>query len=399
LKYLVAAFGAACALSALPALAQAPAPSPSPSPAVSASPAATPDPAPTKAWVPSGFAAVQIPNVYGANSFLFTNGTSSRTFETLNQQPMFNALNVQAVRSGLIGGKVELEAGTNANVIASYPENIDSFDVTQLYASYNPGPFSLIVGKFATLAGAEVIEDPNNVNISRSILFGFAVPFTHTGARLSYSPTSKFSIIGGVDNGWDNLKGNGTGAKTAEYGIAYNGPAISITAQGYSGTERISNVAWDEPVGPSLGHRSLIDVVGTLKATPSLTFVGNFDRGQQENAPILLGDGTQETNALNQLVFGTDTWTGIAGYGTYQITPRWVASLRGETFIDSGGYRTGFDQHWRETTLTFGYAPSSSLLFRIEGRADASNQAVWTDADGKLRNTLQSVALQAIVKF
>jgi hypothetical protein len=397
LKYLVAAFGAACVLSALPAFAQTGPPSPSPSAAPSV--AAAPDPAPTKAWVPSGFAAVQFPNVYGANSFSFSNGTSSRTFETANQQPMFNALNLQLVRNGVIGGKVELEAGSNANVIASYPQHIDSFDVTQLYASYNPGPFSLIVGKFATLAGAEVIEDPNNANISRSILFGYAVPFTHTGARLSYAPTSKFTIISGVDNGWDNLKGNGTGAKTAEYGIAYNGPVIQITAQGYSGTERISNVTWDQPVGPSLGHRSLIDVVGTLRATSNLTFVGNFDHGQQDNAPILFGDGTQQTNALSELVFGTDTWTGVAGYATYQITPRWATSLRAESFIDSGGYRTGYDQHWREATLTLAYAPSPSLLFRIEGRADVSNQAVWVGSDGALRNTLQSVALQGIVKF
>jgi hypothetical protein len=351
--------------------------------------------------VPSGFAATSYNSLFKANSFNFSNGTPSRTFDNLNRQLMFNALNVQLIKNGLIGGKVELEAGTNANVIASYPWKTDSFDVEQLYASYNPGRLSLIVGKFVTLAGAEVIDDPLNTNISRSILFGFAIPFTHTGARLTYSPSSMFSIIGGVNNGWDNLKGNGTGAKTAEYGVAYNGTVFQVTAQGYSGTERISNLGWTagDPIGSLLGHRSVIDVVGTFKATPSLTFVGNFDHGQQTNAPILGGSGLPTTNLLAMPLFGTDTWTGVAGYGTYQITPRWVASLRGETFIDSGGYKTGFDQHWREATLTLGYAPSSSLLLRIEGRADVSNQAVWTNANGTLRNTLQSIAGQAIVKF
>jgi Putative beta-barrel porin-2, OmpL-like. bbp2 len=340
-------------------------------------------------------------NVYGANSLLFTNGTSSRTFETVNQQPMFNALNVQLVKNGTIGGIVELEAGSNANVIASYPENIDSFDVTQLYVSYNPGPLSLIVGKFETLAGAEVIEDPLNTNISRSLLFGFGGPGSHTGARLTYAPSSTFSIIGGVDNGWDNLKGNGTGAKTAEYGIAYKGTVFQVAAQGYSGTERINNLAWSagDPALSRLGHRSLIDAVITYNATPKLTFVGNVDHGQQDNAPILGGNGVQTTDSFGAPLFGTDTWTGVAGYATYRFTPRWYGSLRGETFTDSGGYRTGFDQHWREATLTIGYALSPSLLFRLEGRADVSNRAVWTNANGALRNTLRSAEAQAIVKF
>lgn len=131
----------------------------------------------------------------------------------------------------------------------------------------------------------------------------------------------------------------------------------------------------------------------TYHATPKLTLVVNGDRGQQQNAPLLDGAGTP-TGAV-----GTASWGGTAGYLTYQLSPRLSASLRGETFSDGGGYRTGFDQHWHEGTLTFAYAPSSSLLFRLEGRADGSNLPVWTDASGNARSSQQSVALQAIVKF
>jgi hypothetical protein len=350
-------------------------------------------------WQPSGFAAVQFPNVYGANSFLFSNGTNSRTFETANQQPIFNAVNVQLVKNGAIGGKVELTAGSNANVIASYPWNVDSFDVTQLYASFSSGQFTLIGGKFETLAGAEVIEDPNNVNISRSILFGFAVPFTHTGARLTFSPTSQFSIIGGVNNGWDNLKGNGSGLGTVEYGIAYNGPVFSITAQGYSGIERISNIAWSTTGDSPTGYRGLIDVVGTYHITPKMTFVANYDHGQQLNTPLLDGTGATELDPFGAPLSGTATWDGAAGYLTYQFSPHWVASARAETFQDFGGYRTGFTQNWREATLTVGYWFSPQLLLRVEGRGDVSNQPVWTSSSAQLRNSLQSVEAQALVKF
>jgi hypothetical protein len=391
LKYLAAAFSAACVAGALPALAQTAAPLPSPVPAAATaapSPAASIPPSP-RAWVPSGFAATSF-TAFSNRTPAFASGGSSRTFDTVDRQPMLNALNVQLQKNGALSGKLELTAGTNADVIASYPDVVgDAFDVTQAYLAYTGGPLTLQAGKFATLAGAEVIEDPSDANVSRSILFGFAVPFTHTGARLTYAPTPLFSAIAGINNGWDDLKGNGTGAHTGEFGLAYNGSALSVTAQAYTGTERITNV----PFSDATGHRTLLDAVATYHATPKLTFVVNGDRGQQQNAPLLDGAGAP-TGAV-----GTASWGGAAGYLTYQLTSRLSAALRGETFSDGGGYRTGFDQHWHEGTLTFAYAPSGSLLFRLEGRADGSNLPVWVDAGGGARSSLRSIAAQAIVKF
>jgi Putative beta-barrel porin-2, OmpL-like. bbp2 len=400
LKYLVAAFTAACAFGAVPALAQTVSPTPSPSAPPATKPAAAAPPVPAasaapspsaspRAWVPSGFAATSF-TAFSNHTPAFANGASSRTFDNLDRQPLLNALNVQLQKNGTLGGKLELTAGTNADVIASYPDLTgDAFDVTQAYLSYTGGPLTLQAGKFATLAGAEVIEDPANLNVSRSVLFGFAVPFTHTGARLTYAPTSLFSAIVGINNGWDNLKGNGTGAHTGEFGLAYNGSALTVTAQAYTGTERITNV----PFADTTGHRTLFDAVATYHATPKLTFVVNGDRGQQENVPLL--DGTGAPTGL----VGTASWGGAAGYVSYQLTPRFSAALRGELFSDGGGYRTGFDQHLREGTLTLAYAPSSALLFRLEGRADRSNLPVYSAGPGLGNVGVQSIGAQAIVKF
>jgi hypothetical protein len=397
LKTLVAALTAACALCGIPALAQTSlTPAAGASPGASAAPSASPSPSPTpRAWQASGYAAssYNASSHPGGSGFVFTNGVASRTFDTLDRSPMLNAVNVQLVKTGTLGGKIELTAGTNADVIASYPTaNNNAFDVTQAYLSYTGGPITLIGGKFATLAGAEVIEDPADANVSRSILFGFAIPFTHTGARLTYAPSPLWSFVAGVNNGWDNTKGNGTGAKTAEAGIAYNGSVVSFTAQGYSGTERISNTAWTFFPATPLGHRSVLDVVGTWHATPKLAFVANFDSGRQENVPLVDGTGTFTS-------FGTATWNGLAGYATYQLSSKLSAALRSETFGDAGGYRSGFDQRWRETTLTFAYAPSAPLVLRLEGRADTSNRTPWADSAGILRKSLQSVAAQVLVKF
>lgn len=383
MKTLVAVLTAASALCTAPATAQIP-------------PAASPSPSPTpRAWQASGYVAASYnaSSHPGGSGFLFANGAASRVFETVDRQPMLNAVNVQLAKTGTLGGKLELTAGRNADVIASYPTaNGNAFDVTQAYLSYTGGPFTLIGGKFTTLAGAEVIEDPSNANVSRSILFGFAIPFTHTGARLTYAPSPLWSFVAGANNGWDNTKGNGTGAKTAELGIAYNGSVLSVAAQGYSGTERISNAAWTADPATPLGHRSLLDAVVTWHATPKLAFQANADSGRQENVALVNGNGLFTG-------FGTASWNGVAGYATYQLTAKLSAALRSETFGDAGGYRTGFDQRWRETTLTFAYAPSAPVVLRLEGRTDSSSRAVWADAAGILRNTLQSAAAQVLVKF
>jgi putative OmpL-like beta-barrel porin-2 len=408
LRTFIAALTAACALGTVPVSAQTPPaaspafPSPLPAPSLSPSPSPSPTPRP---WAASGFAAAS----YNASSlgngtagFSFANGAPSRVFDTISRQPMLNAINVQLQKNGPVFGKLELTAGTNANVIASYPYANNpnplqtAFDVTQLYVGYTSGAFALQAGKFETLAGAEVIEDPANANVSRSILFGYAVPFTHTGARLTYTVNPTVSLIAGVNNGWDNLKGPG-GPKTAELGIAYTGSVVSVTAQGYSGMERYSNAMWSATGDSPAGHRALIDVVATVHATPKLTFVGNFDSGRQTAVPLVDSTGAFVPGLPGGL--GTATWNGVAGYAQYQLTPKLSAALRSETFNDNGGYRTGYDQRWRETTLTFAYAPSAPVVFRVEGRADKTNRTNFADSGAFLHDGMQSIAAQVLVKF
>ncbi|MFA6321096.1 MAG: outer membrane beta-barrel protein, partial [Candidatus Omnitrophota bacterium] len=99
-----------------------------------------------------------------------------------------------------VGFRVDLDFGEDSQQIHSlglYGNTNDVFDLQQAYAQIM-FPFllpymdtlSFKVGKFATLAGAEVIESINNWNFSRSFLFGYAIPFTHTGVRAYYKPSA-----------------------------------------------------------------------------------------------------------------------------------------------------------------------------------------------------------------
>ena len=55
--------------------------------------------------------------------------------------------------------------------------------IQQAYVSLLTGKVQWDVGKFVTPIGTEVIESQDNWNYTRSILFGYAIPFYHVGVR------------------------------------------------------------------------------------------------------------------------------------------------------------------------------------------------------------------------
>jgi hypothetical protein len=336
---------------------------------------------------------------------------NGRVFDTLNNQIQFHNFNLQAAYNGPIGGKIEASFGDDANVINSYPKNTfapgTEIDITQAYVQGISGQFTGIVGKFETLAGAEVIESPSDLEFSRSILFGYAVPFTHTGGRLTWAMNGNLSFIAGLNRGWDTTGTEShspfayvdTSSLTVEGGAAWNpSKAFSWTLQGYTGqVEEGSAVAFPTfpvnytPLAPGRPNRSLVDTVLTLHATPAITLTLNGDAGQQTNSVVFNGTGMP-------FGYGTGTWSGVAGYANYAINSVWSATIRAEYFGDFGGLRTGISQRWAESTATLQYAPNSNVIVRGEIRGDKSNQLYFAGANG-FYYTNSQFGIETIVKW
>jgi Putative beta-barrel porin-2, OmpL-like. bbp2 len=395
-------------------------------PAPSASPTASPPPhlLQVSGYADAGYTSASIASAVGSPGGSFITG---RVFDDLNQQIQFHNFNVQVAYNGPIGGKIETILGDDANVTNSWPKSQLSgapslnptqtvltgpdFDITQAYLSLTSGEFTGIVGKFETLAGAEVIESPSDLNFSRSILFGFAVPFTHTGGRLTWAMNSNVSFVAGLNKGWDtvyalnapqnNFLGappfNDTNSLTIEGGAIWNpSKALSLTLDGYTGqVEEGFNVAVPGlfVVNPARPVKSLIDAVITWHATSALTFVLNSDNGLQTNSNILNGPGTAIVG------YGTGTWSGMAGYASYAINSAWTATLRGEYFGDYGGLRTGLSMRWAEGTATLAYAPNSNIILRGEVRGDRTNQPYFIGLNGNRYYSNAQFGIEAIVKW
>ncbi len=333
---------------------------------------------------------------YLSGTGIFTSGTADRVFDT--EPNSFNlhqaALTIDYQPKEGFGALVNLTAGRDARVIASAGEATSNFDVTQAFAQYAHGPLTVIGGKFVTLAGAEVINSTQDTNYSRSILFGYAIPFSHTGVRLTYAASDQLSLIVGVNNGWDQLQDQNK-QKTAELGVSFvPNKLFSLAVQGYSGVEQLAAGAF---IGAGThGVRDLIDAVATYNATSQLTFILNVDWGSQEN--------------FTSLVNGTSIkaqWDGVAAYVNYQANDQWRLSVRAEYFDDKDGYRTGVIQKWKEGTLTLAYLPAKFIELRGEVRYDKSDSGAFVKDSTFLGGTpgagvsdnQTSVGVEAVYRF
>ncbi|HUX74692.1 MAG TPA: outer membrane beta-barrel protein [Steroidobacteraceae bacterium] len=338
---------------------------------------------------------------YQSGAGVFSSGTPDRVFDTRVDSFTLHQASVTVAKQPKDGwgALVNLTAGQDAEVIKSYPVTGGSnFDVTQAFVQYATGPLTLMLGKFVTLSGAEVIAPTGDTNFSRSILFGYAIPFTHTGFRASYAINDQWSLVLGVNNGWDQIS-DANKQKTLEYGVTYAPiKTFSVTVDGYAGKEPLGFV--NNSPTTAQGQRFLVDVVATWNATGKLTFIANYDNGRQKDDTA--GAAVTEYK-----------WDGVAGYANYQFTDQWQVSLRGEYFDDKNGYRTGVvdpvsgnGQKWKEATVTLNYTPTANVVVRFEGRYDTSNihDAFVKSVDASnqpasFADNIDSLAVEALYKF
>jgi hypothetical protein len=374
--------------------AEAPVPEPEPTPEVVATTTeseateevAVSEEAPAPAWYDSvlvnGFASVAYSRNAGSPG---DQANHLRVFDTdddtINVDVIEVVVQKPAAAPGEAGFRVDLVAGSTipgATASAGLFRDADGvsgdFDLQQAVVSYigkvGDG-LRLDVGKFVTHSGYELIEgyDGYNDQYSRSFLFGYAIPFTHTGAKLSYPLSPKVTGMLMVANGWDVVKDNNGGKTIGGQLIATVGPAT-----GY-----LNYCGGPEQAGNDSNWRHLLDVVAVVKATDVITLGVNGDLGY-------------ETDALPT---GSATWAGAALYARWDATPVFALAARGELFDDKDGARTGTAQTVIEGTISPSVKLGKNLVLRGDLRVDRSDSQVFMTEDSTSSHQL-TVALNAI---
>jgi len=356
---------------------------------------------------------------------LRTFDTDSNGFNVHYANLNFSRLPTEA---GQAGFRFDIAMGTDQRIFGAQDNTANplernaqfkDIELEQAYIEYIAGVgngITLDFGKMVTMHGAEVIRAYDDINSSRSFLFGFAIPFTHTGVRASYdvfkgevknNNSGKWTIQGNVVNGWDNIQDQNN-AKTfcltnnwqankwinwslnvmygdeqfsderARFAAATAPDSLLAPAQGFDPTDPTtpgidSTVTGRNWGSHDKGGRLLVDTVFALTPWEKWTFVINGDYAYESAVPSYSG---------LPVVPRSRRWYGAAGYAKYQFLKKWYIANRTEYFNDPQGVRTGRRQALWETTLTFDWAIAEPFHMRFEYRHDHSNVNAFSDDKG-----------------
>ncbi|HVT88037.1 MAG TPA: porin [Tepidisphaeraceae bacterium] len=296
---------------------------------------------------------------------------------TLNQVDVFVEKTVDASKGKFdIGGRMEWIWGGDARLIHANglfdhyglgdgPD--EQFDLNQLYIQLAVpvgSGLTVTAGKFVTLLGYEYINPTLNPFYSHSYLFGFAIPFTHTGIIGKYNVSDKLAITAGITRGWEqSLEDNNGCSIDVIWQVAYTlDDKTSISVTGITGPEEAND---------SDHYRTVIDGIITYKASDNLTLAANGDYGWEADAA---NDG------------GDAKWCGLALYAGYTIDSHFTLNGRVEYFNDEDGAR-GLDSTVYEATIGLAIKPmpndqwGQGLIIRPELRWDHANHDLYNDGD------------------
>ncbi len=296
-----------------------------------------------------------------------------RVFDEDGFQLTQGNIHIDRTVDGGVGFVTDLNFGQVANALsgATHYSNVFGvggqwFDPTQYYLTYTApigSGIALQAGRFVTLLGAETINTYSNLNFneSKGIIFGFGIPFTHTGVRGTYAFNDYLSFTGGLNNGWDDPAAFNNGGPNYEGEIALNNKEKTVSLL-------INGIYGPNLLGKSNSNLGAIDPVATWKPwfCPKMTLQSEYVYAS-ETGPVVNGHSA--------------SWTGVAGYLVYDWTDQFETATRGEMFQDKDGARTGSAQTLWEITQTLSYkVPAvTGLLARLEYRHDNSSQDVFTN--------------------
>ncbi len=230
------------------------------------------------------------------------------------------------------------------------------------------------VGKFVTHMGYEVIESKDNWNYSRSLLFAWAIPYYHTGLRLTYPFADNFSVAVHVVNGWNSLLDNNAEKSLGVQAVYSPSSAMTLILNVMDGVE--------QPTGAEAGKKKVFDFIVTQNIGDDFAVTLNADYGDET------------------LIVGKPTWKGAAVYGRYSMNPKSAVALRAEIFDDPTGYATGTgipNLDVREVTATYEYKFADALLVRAELRTDFSNASLFDKGSSVNSELTQTTVLVGLV--
>ena len=300
-------------------------------------------------------------NVYGGTYRAYDASTDTFTIDQAS-------ITIGYAPEAGFGATVNFLAGEDSNVInANYGDGASIFSLPTAYVSYAGGGFTVIAGRFGSLAGYEVTADNAAPFVSRSWLFQNTQPFFHTGLRATYKFNDLLSTtLGAVNSAPVASTLDANKQKTLEANVLFTPTStLLVSLTNYLGVDEFDGIFFANR-GPFTGttefattRTNISDVVVQYTGIDKLTLALNGD--------------IQDAKGLS-------TNRGIAFYGVYQLTDQFAARARIEvteaaTKAAAGGGTDSFKIY----TVAGDYSPSSHVDTIAEARFATPNNDVFSD--------------------
>jgi len=280
-------------------------------------------------------------------------------------------------------------AGVTNGYYASrtHPENQADFNQAYIDVAIPMGNgLRLRAGKFVTLLGWEVINPTGNAFYSHSYMFGFAIPFTHTGVIGEYKFNDDWQLDAGITRGWNQSLNDNNGVPDILAGVTFT-PQASDALKKWKFILNLS----EGPQGTNDNHNwwTVLDFQAIYTANEKLSYVVNIDYG---DAPGATASGAAQ-------------WYGIAGYAAYIINDYLTTNVRAEYYGDTKSFTVGPGNgpaNLYEVTLNLQVKPmphnniGQNLVIRPEVRLDYSERAFF---NGGAKNYQATFGIDAYFMF
>lgn len=293
---------------------------------------------------------------------------------------------------GDAGFQFDLLFGQNADILqalspdsgASFAAGLSDLDgsfngasdfdpfIQQAYVAYNFRGIELKAGKFETLLGWEVLDQPDNYNITQGILFTWAIPLYHTGVLASGSFNENLGWAAGVANGFNNsVENNQQKAFLGQLNYTEGDFFTSLSSYYGDGTGQPQSGTSQPGSTDSL---FILDYVASLQASEDVILWLNADWGRQE-------DGAFDTagNPSNGQYYG------VSVGGNMEVNERTNVALRGEYFKDDSNVRGAVPANNLNTTaLTFNrsadveiYSLTGTVKYNVTNQLILGGEVRW----------------------
>jgi hypothetical protein len=306
-----------------------------------------------------------------------------------------------------VGLRLDLNFGPTAHLFhAMEPSNSEVWQhVQQAYASVNlhrNGRTYVEVGKWVSPAGVEMAEPRDNWLYSRGLLFTWAMPFYHAGARFYHYFNDMEYLMVHVNRGWNAVGNPHHGPGFGITGSKMVSPRWMLMGNYFGGDEpEMMDDMGGMPEGtmrrlqprrrisgtPGMGmrnrqrnsYRHLLDLVATQMPGGRWSFTHNLDVGHQSG----------------------DSWYGLSSQARYTLNAKHYLALRGEILRDEGGMMTGADQTVGSVTLGYGYTFSRHAHARLEYRHDfaGGNHPFADEQRGRFRSAQDTLLVATIFSY